>query len=78
MVTLKGAVRQNQVLMVIQHSNERMSITKACQEVGISRNIFYHFCNKHPDLVTSFQQMQIESGMRQLAHILDNQFDIKI
>jgi hypothetical protein len=76
MVSVKKAIRQNQALQVIQHSTNGMSIVKACQEVGIPRSTFYGFCKRNADLVATFQQMQIESGMRQLALILGNQFDI--
>jgi ACT domain-containing protein len=76
MVSVKKFIRQNQALQVIQHSNNGMSIVKACQEVGIPRSTFYGFCKRHPDAVARFQQMEIESGMRQLALILGNQFDI--
>ena len=76
MVVVKKFIRQNQALQVIQHSNDGMSIVKACQEVGIPRSTFYAFVKRHPDAVARFQDMQIEAGMRQLALILDNQFDI--
>ena len=76
MVTVKKFIRQNQALQVIQHSNNGMSIVKACKEVGIPRSTFYGFCQRNADLVASFHEMQLEAEMRQLALILGNQFDI--
>jgi ACT domain-containing protein len=76
MVSVKKFIRQNQALQVIQHSNNGMSIVKACQEVGIPRSTFYGFVKRNADLVASFHDMQLEAGMRQLALILDNNFDI--
>jgi ACT domain-containing protein len=76
MVSVKKLIRQNQALQVIQHSNNGMSIVKACQEVGIPRSTFYGFCKRNADLVASFHEMELEAGMRQLALILGNQFDI--
>jgi hypothetical protein len=70
MVSVKKHIRQNQALQVIQHSNNGLSIVKACQEVGLSRSVFYRFCKQNADLVATFQEMQLESEMQQLALIL--------
>jgi ACT domain-containing protein len=57
MVSVKKFIRQNQALQVIQHSNNGMSIVKACQEVGIPRSSFYDIVDKSPEAIAEYQEM---------------------
>jgi ACT domain-containing protein len=67
MSSVKQAIRTNQALQVIQHSNDGMSIVEACQEVGIARSTFYYFVNTRPDAIATFQDMQMVAALEQFA-----------
>lgn len=73
MRSIKQSIRTNQALQIIQHSVDGMSIVEACREVRIPRSTFYHFVTTHPDAIASFQELQIASGMQQLALLLESQ-----
>ena len=76
MASIKKDNRTNQVLLVIQRSNQGISISEACQAVGISRSTFYYFTSHNPDVIATYQEMQLAAEMAQFALILDSQFEV--
>jgi len=49
--------RINTALQVIRHTNEGMTITAACNEVGLPRSSFYYIINNNPDAFLEAQEI---------------------
>ena len=72
MAPIKKQIRTNQALQVIKHSNDGMSISQACREAHIARSTFYLFCERNPDVIANFQELQQAHAIEELLIILGN------
>jgi ACT domain-containing protein len=68
--------RENDALQVLKLTFSGMSVTKACQEVGISRSAFYAFQKDHPEFILSFQEKLIDTSKEQIMEILVNRVEL--
>ena len=76
MSSIKKSIRTTQALQVIKFSQEGMTVSQACREVGIARSSFYYFVYKNPDAIASFQELERATNLREIALILANNVDI--
>jgi hypothetical protein len=70
MISPAKTSRENKMLTVMKLSNEDMSISAACKEVGVSRSAFYNFCTREPEAIQAFQEMLTQSSRISLLEAL--------
>ena len=76
MASPKKQIRTNQVLKVIKLSNDGMSISDACFEARIARSTFYLFCDRNPEVIADFQELQRGYEIEQLMVIFQNRTEM--
>ena len=76
MASPKKQIRANQVLKVIKLSNDGMSISEACFEARIARSTFYLFCDRNPEVIADFQELQRGYEIEQLMMISQNRLEM--
>ena len=76
MASPKKQIRTNQVLKVIKLSNDGMSISEACYEARIARSTFYLFCDRNPEVIADFQELQRGYEIEQLMVIFQNRTEM--
>jgi ACT domain-containing protein len=70
MKSLAKTARVNQAIEVIQHMNDGMTVTDACQEVGLPRSSYYDIVNKNPEAIAEYHEMVQLNARQQLGLIL--------
>jgi hypothetical protein len=76
MKALTKASRVNSAKQVMQHTNSGMTVTDACEEVGIPRSTYYHLINTYPEAMAEYQEMVEENARIQLGLILSSNTQI--
>ena len=76
MKALAKTARVNQAIQVIQLMNDGMTVTDACQEVGLPRSSYYDIVNHHPEALTDVQEMLHRNAQEQLGMILANKTNL--
>ena len=64
------AAKTDKALKVLGHVYDGMSITAACEEVGLSRSTFYYICDNNREELMSFQEIKTETTKMQIAIIM--------
>jgi hypothetical protein len=68
--------RENDALQVLKLTFSGMSVTKSCQEVGVSKSAYYLYMKSHPELIESFQDKLISTSKEQIMEILINRVEL--
>ncbi len=76
MEALTKASRVNSAKQVMQHTNSGMTVTDACNEVGIPRSTYYHLINTYPEAMAEYNEMVEANDRHQFGLILSNKTQI--
>ena len=76
MKSIAKSFRVNTALQVIQHMNEGMSVSEACQTVGIPRSSYYHIVKNNPEAIAEIQALIDTHNREQLWLIMMNKNEI--
>jgi len=70
------AARVNKAIEVIQHMNDGMTVTDACQEVGLPRSSYYEIIKNNPEAIAEYHEMVQLNARQQLGMILSHKTEI--
>ena len=70
MATPARSSRVNSALQVIQRTNDGMTVSDACRELGLARSTFYDIVKRNPEAIAEFQDIIEVTNREQLAMIL--------